>query len=109
MPMRVLIDECLPRKLKLEFPEHDTKTVPEMGWSGKKNGKLLQLMTGQFDVFITIDRNLTSQQNLENTKLGVIKLTAPSNRLADLLPLVPKIKTILDTIEPGTVVRIEAE
>jgi len=107
--MRVLIDECLPRKLKQELPEHDTKTVPEMGWSGKKNGELLQLMSGQFDVFITIDQKLTYQQNLEGAKIGVITLAAPSNRLADLLPLVPRLKAVLNTIQPGNLVRIESE
>jgi hypothetical protein len=109
MPMRVLIDECLPRKLKQELTEHETKTVPEMGWSGKKNGELLQLMTGQFDVFITIDQNLTYQQNLEGAKVGVITLASPSNRLTDLLPLVSKMKVVLETIEPGNLIRIVSE
>ncbi len=56
--MKMLIDECLPRKLKHELPGHEVRTVPEMGWAGKKNGELLRLMSGQFDVFVTIDRNL---------------------------------------------------
>ena len=59
--MRILIDECLPRKLKRELPEHDAQTVAEMGWSGTKNGALLRLMNGKFDVFITIDQNLKYQ------------------------------------------------
>jgi hypothetical protein len=109
MPMRVLIDECLPRKLKQELPEHDAKTVPEMGWAGKKNGELLRLMTGHFDVFITIDQNLTYQQNLEGATIGVVTLAAPSNRLTDLLPLVPRLKAVLQTIEPGNLVRITLE
>jgi hypothetical protein len=109
MPMRVLIDECLPRKLKQELPEYDAQTVPEMGWAGKKNGELLQLMTGQFDVFITIDQNLTYQQNLEGASISVITLAAPSNRLSDLLPLVDGIKSALKTIEAGKLVRIRAE
>lgn len=66
-------------------------------------------MAGQFDVFITIDQNLTYQQNLEGAAIGVITLVAPSNRLTDLLPLVPKMKIVLNTIEPGNVVRIESE
>ena len=56
--MRILIDECLPRKLKNELPTHNVSTVQEMGWSGIKNGALLRLMVEQFDVFVTIDGNL---------------------------------------------------
>jgi hypothetical protein len=90
--MRVLIDECLPRKLKFQLPDHETKTVPEMDWAGRKNGELLSLMMGQFDVFITIDQNVKYQQNLQNISIAFITVSAPSNRLADLLPLVPQLK-----------------
>ncbi len=53
--MRVLLDECLPGKLRGELTGHDVTTVPEVGWSGKSNGELLQLAAGPFDVFVTID------------------------------------------------------
>jgi hypothetical protein len=109
MPMRVLIDECLPRKLKRELGDHETKSVPEMGWAGKKNGELLRLMTGQFDAFVTADQNLNYQQNLKNTSIGVVVLAAKSNRLPDLLPLVPKLKEVLNIIQSGEVTRIEAK
>jgi len=55
--MKILIDECLPKKLKRELPNHDVATVREKGWQGKKNGVLLRLMSGAFDVFITVDKN----------------------------------------------------
>jgi len=106
--MRILIDECLPRKLKHELPEHDARTVPEMGWAGKKNGELLRLMIGQFDVFITADQNLTYQQNLQGVNIGVITLAARSNRLPDLLPLVPRLKSALETVQSGEIVRVKA-
>jgi hypothetical protein len=106
--MRVLIDECLPRKLKQELTDHETRTVPEMGWAGKKNGELMRLMTGKFDVFLTADQNLKYQQNLKDTSVGVIVLAAKSNRLPDLLPLVPGLMESLETIKPGDLVRIEA-
>jgi len=60
--VRVLLDECLPRKLKRAFAGHDVKTVAESGWAGCKNGTLLRLAQEQFDAFITVDRNLTFQQ-----------------------------------------------
>ncbi|MEZ4669953.1 MAG: DUF5615 family PIN-like protein [Anaerolineae bacterium] len=104
--MRVLIDECLPRKLKRELSEHDAKTVAEMGWTGIKNGALLRLMAEQFDAFITIDQNMQYQQNLQNAPLGIILLSAFSNRIEDLLPLVPRLRAVLPTLQAGMIVRI---
>jgi hypothetical protein len=106
--MRVLIDECLPRKLKQQLGDHEARTVPEMGWAGKKNGELLRLMTGKFDVFLTADQNLKYQQNLKDTTVAVIILAAKSNHLPDLLPLVPGLLEALKTIKSGDLVRIEA-
>ncbi len=104
--MQILIDECLPRKLKRELPEHDVQTVAEMGWSGTKNGALLRLMNGKFDVFITIDQNLKYQQNLQGTTIGIVQLSAPSNRLKDLLPLMPELKQILAIIKAGEILQV---
>ena len=103
--MRVLLDECLPRKLGRELPGHALSTVSERGWSGVTNGKLLALAAGQCDVFITIDRLLAAQQTIP-PNLAVITLHAPSNRLAGLLPLVPKLREALDTIRPGQLLRL---
>ncbi len=106
--MRILNDECLPRKLKRELTEHDVQTVAEMGWSGTKNGALLRHMNGQFDVFITIDQNLKYQQNLQGTTLGIVQLSAPSNRLNDLLPLMPQLKQTLAIIQAGEILMVNA-
>jgi hypothetical protein len=104
--MRVLLDECLPRKLKLEFTEHDAVTVPEMGWAGKKNGELIRLAIGQFEAFVMVDLNLTFQQNLSTTELAIVLLAASDNRLETLSPLIPKVEAVLRTIRPGDVVRV---
>ncbi len=105
--MRILLDECLPRRLRHELPGHDVRTVPEMGWAGKKNGELLRLMTGQgFQVFLTVDRNLRHQQNLKAAGVGVVVLVAASNRLADLVPLMPSVRVALGSVNPGAVVEI---
>lgn len=82
--MRVLLDECLPRKLKQELSGHDVFSVPEMGWAGKKNGELLSLAMGRFDVFVTADQNLPYQQNLVGHGIAVVVLKAKDNRLATL-------------------------
>ena len=103
--MRVLLDECLPRKLGRELPGHAVSTVSERGWSGVTNGKLLTLAAGQCDVFITIDRLLAAQQAIPPS-LAVITLHATSNRLSTLLPLVPKLREAIDTIQPGQLLRL---
>lgn len=106
--MRVLLDECLPKRLGRYLEGHDVATVPQMGWSGIKNGKLLQLMARElFDVFVTIDGNLPYQQNLAELPVAIITLVAINNRLPTLLPLVPAILDALATCESGDVIWIE--
>jgi predicted nuclease of predicted toxin-antitoxin system len=104
--MRVLLDECLPKRLKAHFAGHKVTTVPEAGWAGKKNGELLRVASGEFDAFITADSNLVHQQHLVGVPFIVIVLSARSNRLNDLLPLVPQILESLSEASPGHVVRV---
>jgi hypothetical protein len=85
--MKVLLDECIDRKLARELVGYDVKTVPQMGWAGVKNGQLLSFAEAEFDIFITVDRNLSFQQNLPQFNIGIIVLHSISNRLADLKPL----------------------
>lgn len=59
--MKILLDECLPRRIKRELPGHEVLTVPEAGWTSLKNGRLLRLAEVSFDVFITVDRNMQYQ------------------------------------------------
>ncbi len=87
--MRVLLDECLPKKLKRELPGYTVITVPDQGWAGQKNGALLRLAQTEFDVFLTIDQNLTNQQNLSNIDLAIVVLSAQDNQLETLQPLMP--------------------
>jgi PIN like domain len=82
--MRILLDECIDRRLARGFVNFEVKTVPQMGWTGTLDGDLLPLVAAEFDVFITVDRNLPYQQNLTKLDLAVLVLEAPSNRLADL-------------------------
>ncbi|GAB5490638.1 MAG: hypothetical protein Phog2KO_08530 [Phototrophicaceae bacterium] len=107
MAMKILIDECLPKKLKRELHTYEVSTVPEMGWAGKKNGELLSLMITEFDVFITVDSNMSYQQNLDNYDVAFILLSATSNRLDDLIPLMEQVREILETIQSGDVVTVE--
>jgi len=107
--MRILLDECVPRRLRRELPGHNVQTVHELGWSGKKNGELLQLMAGQnLDVLLTVDQGIRHQQNLRAAGVAVVVLVAASNRLADLVPLMPSVLAVLASILPGDVVEVTA-
>ena len=106
--MRVLLDECLPRRLKRELVGHDTRTAPEMGWASKRNGELLALAVGLFDVFITADRNLSYQQDLSSFDIAIVVLVARSNRLEDLRPLAPRVLEVLPSAQRGMATVVQA-
>ncbi len=93
--MRILLDECIDRRLAKEVVGHEVMTVPQMGWAAGKNGDLLTLAQDQFDVFVTVDRNLSFQQNSPQFNIAVVILQGLTNRLKDLQLLVPKLLTIL--------------
>ena|SRR5580704_11653045 len=105
--MKVLLDECMPRKLKNYLTDHDCRTVPEAGLAGKKNGTLLSLAENSgFQVFLTMDKGLEYQQNLAGRKIGIIIFQAKSNRLADLRPHLTKCLDLIRSIQPGQIVRV---
>jgi hypothetical protein len=106
--MRILLDECLPRRLRDELAEHEVRTVPEMGWAGKKNGELLALAAGRFDALLTIDAGIAFQQNVGAAALGVMALSAPNNRLETLRSLMPRVRALLPTVEAGQWMRVTA-
>ncbi|NWJ98627.1 MAG: DUF5615 family PIN-like protein [Chloroflexi bacterium] len=105
--MKVLFDECLPRRLKNEITGHEISTVVEMGWAGTKNGALIRLAETSFEVFVTVDQNLQYQQNLQPKNLAIIVLVAPNNQLATLRALMPKLLLQLQTIQPGQIVQVK--
>lgn len=106
--MKVLLDECLPRKLKREIQADEAKTVPEMGWAGTKNGKLLRLVEQEFDVLLTNDQNIEYQQNLQQFDLAIVVLVALTNDIDDLLPLMPAANEAMQSIKPKEIRYIEA-
>ena len=104
--MKVLLDECVPRKLRRAIANHEVRTVTESGWSGLKNGDLLALAEVEFDVFLTVDQNLIFQQNLERFNIGVILMVARNNRFKTLLPLMPEVNAAIEKIKPGELARV---
>src|SRR5215216_6757290 len=99
--MRVLLDECVTRYLKRDFTGHEVVTVEEAGFKGLKNGRLLQAMSGHFDVLVTVDQNLQYQQNLSAFGLAVIVLKARRSTYPLLKPLMPKLLERLENVKPG--------
>lgn len=86
--MRVLIDECVPRKFKASLVGHECSTIPEAALSG-------------FQLFITIDQGIEYQQNLTDRSIAIIVLRAKSSRLSDLVALVPVCLAKMQSIVPG--------
>jgi predicted nuclease of predicted toxin-antitoxin system len=101
--VRVLLDGCVPRRLAKELSVHEVQTAPELGWGNLDDGPLLDVMSGRFDVLITVDKSLSKQQQLNHRPFAVIVLRAKTNRLADLLPLVPALRIAIEELRPGQV------
>jgi hypothetical protein len=105
--MKLLLDENLPKKLKLDFTEHETYTVRDKGWNGIKNGQLLELLIAEgFDALLTFDKNLQYQQNFQKYTITVLVLTATINTYAELSKLTPAIKKHLagNKLNPGPII-----
>ena len=99
--MKILLDESLPRKLSRDFGNgYEIWTVRDMGWLGQKNGALLKLMVENgFEAFVTVDRNLPYQQNLERLPVPIFGLYAYNNRLDTLQRLIP---ILLERLRTGS-------
>jgi hypothetical protein len=96
--MKLLLDENLPKKLKLDFTEHEIYTVGDKGWNGIQNGKLLKLLIEEnFDALLTFDKNLQYQQNFKKYTINVFVLTATINSYSELTKLSPKVKEYLNS------------
>lgn len=101
--MRILLDECLPARLRRDLPDHAVLTVPRAGWAGIKNGRLLRLIadSGKFDVFVTMDKSLPRQHQIKHLPFAVAVLRASSNRYEDTQPLMPILFRRLENFRPG--------
>ena len=85
--MNILLDECVPARFARSLVGHAVTTVQKHGWSGIKNGELLELAEKEFDVFVTVDRKLAAQQDLKKFRIPVILIRARTNRLEHIRPL----------------------
>jgi uncharacterized protein DUF5615 len=107
--VRVLLDECVDRRLAGDIRGHQVRTVPEAGWAAFKNGDLLARAEHEFDAFITVDRNLPFQQDLSRFSIAVIVLRASTSRVADLRALIPQLLATLPVAKRGDVTWVGGE
>lgn len=102
--MKLLLDENVPRKLKFRLSRFQVFTVQEMGWAGLTNGILLmRILDSGFEALVTFDRSLEHQQNFKEYPVPVLVLSAPSNTYEDIMPLLPRLLTMIEegNLKPG--------
>ena len=97
--MKILLDEGVPKTIQKRLSKLSISNVEDMGWRGIKNGALLDLMTGQFQILVTTDKNLSFQQNLEKRQISVVIL--PTNDVPSVIELLPQIEQAIAAISPG--------
>jgi predicted nuclease of predicted toxin-antitoxin system len=106
--LRILLDNCVPWRLGLALIGHEVSSVVHLGWANLPDGELLEAMGDRFDLLVTVDKNLQFQQHLCRRRFAIAVLRAKSNRIRDLLPLVPQLLAALPAVTPGQVIEIQA-
>lgn len=101
--MKLLVDECVDWRLLHDLHPHDARTVKQLGWEQVEDGSLLRLAAAEFDVFLTVDKNLPHQQNIASFDIAVIVLRARTTRLADLRELLDLLHEALKMAQRGQV------
>jgi hypothetical protein len=106
--VRILLDECVPARLRRAFPGHAVPTVSEMGWRSSKDATLLMLAEKSFDVFVTVDRRLSVDNDLSRYRLGFIVVAVLNNRLESFEPIFDRLKQAAETVKPGGMINVTA-
>jgi predicted nuclease of predicted toxin-antitoxin system len=104
--VRILLDECVPARLKEAFPGHAVQSVTETEWRTSKDGPLLNLAQKHFDVFVTVDRGLATQNDLTKFRLGVIVARVPNNRLDGFVPIFEMLNAAAGRVRPGQAIYV---
>jgi predicted nuclease of predicted toxin-antitoxin system len=107
--VKLLLDECVPARLARFLTDHSVITFRVAGWAGIKNAKLLPLAEKEFDVFATVDRKISTQEDLTKFNVPVLLLRAQTNRLEDIRPLAPELLKTLGRITAGTLTTVGGE
>ena len=107
MPIQLMLDEDVPVPLRHDFDSaFDVETVEYRGWKSAENGDLLRRAEAEYDVFVTLDKNLPSQQNIGTFDIGVVVLCGNDVRLPALRELMPEANEMIRSVERGTLARV---
>jgi hypothetical protein len=108
--MKVLLDECVTKRLKSHLKDFEVYTVVEMGWSGVKNGNLLsKCVSNRFDILLTIDKNMIFQQNLEKYSITIVVLNSLTSKLEELILFIPSFSKQIHLFEKNKAYIIEKQ
>jgi predicted nuclease of predicted toxin-antitoxin system len=88
--MKLLLDECVTKRLKSQLWDFEVYTVSELGWNGVKNGKLMTLcVENNFDILLTIDKNMIYQQNIEKYPIAIAVIDSFTSKFEELILFIP--------------------
>lgn len=105
--MKILLDHNIDRRLKNHLKGHEVSTTQAEGWADVLNGELLNLLEiNEFDLMLTADANIKSQQNLSDRNISVIVLRAYNNRLKTHIEMLPDLEAAFDRVRTGEVIEI---
>lgn len=102
--MKVLLDECVPWPMHKLLTGHGCTTAQKRGWGGIKNGDLLRLAEGEFDLFITSDQNIRYQQNLVGRRIAILELS--TNDLRRIVASAAEILAAVASAQPAAFVHL---
>jgi predicted nuclease of predicted toxin-antitoxin system len=105
--VRILLDECVPARLRRAFPGYAVKTVTECGWRSGKDFALLAFAEKAFDIFVTVDRKLARENDLSRYRLGFVVAGVLNNRLEAFEPLFEDLRLAAQNVKPGQMIFVE--
>ncbi|MEO8149320.1 MAG: DUF5615 family PIN-like protein [Bacteroidia bacterium] len=98
--MKILLDECVTKKLKRFITNHQCFTVSDMKWDGLRNGNLMsKSVENDFDLLLTIDKNLQYQQNIGKYNLIVVVFNTGSSKIEVMELFLENFKSQIDSFE----------
>ena len=98
--MKILLDECVTKRLKNHLTEFNIFTIRELNLSGIKNGKLMTYcVKNNFDLLLTIDKNLMYQQNLDKYPVTIAVLNCFTSKIEELITFLPSFKLQVDKLQ----------
>lgn len=103
----MLLDHCVPAPLAAALHGLRVDTVGRIGWAELADRALLERCAGRYDAVVTVDGRFASCGPIP-AAVAVVRLVARSNRLGDLNPLLPALRTALERPARGRVTVVAA-